>query len=95
MTTAECLLNENRNPGMSQADIEAELRAMLAVEKVVWLPKGVYADYYTNGHVDNFCCFVRPSVVLLAWTDDESDPQVTEGSVLWGGACSLHACHPS
>ena len=76
VTTAECLLNENRNPGMSKAEIEGELRAMLAVEKVIWLPKGVYADYYTNGHVDNFCCFVRPGVVLLAWTDDESDPQV-------------------
>ena len=29
-----------------------------------------------QGHVDNFCCFVRPGVVLLAWTDDKDDPQV-------------------
>lgn len=21
------------------------------------------------------CCFVRPGVVLLSWTDDEADPQ--------------------
>lgn len=32
-------------------------------------------DEDTNGHIDNMCCFVKPSVVLLAWTDDESDPQ--------------------
>ncbi|KAL5987510.1 hypothetical protein ACLOJK_035258, partial [Asimina triloba] len=32
-------------------------------------------DDDTNGHVDNCCCFVKPGVVALAWTDDESDPQ--------------------
>lgn len=32
-------------------------------------------DDDTNGHVDNMCCFVKPGVVLLAWTDDEQDPQ--------------------
>lgn len=36
----------------------------------------MYADWVTNGHCDNFCCFVRPGHVLLAWTDDTSDPQV-------------------
>ena len=34
------------------------------------------ADEDTDGHVDNFACFVAPAKVLLAWTDDESDPQV-------------------
>lgn len=33
------------------------------------------ADEDANGHVDNMCRFVKPGVVLLAWTDDESDPQ--------------------
>lgn len=32
-------------------------------------------DDDTNGHVDNMCCFVKPGMVLLSWTDDESDPQ--------------------
>lgn len=32
-------------------------------------------DDDTNGHVDNMCCFVKPGVVMLAWTDDEHDPQ--------------------
>lgn len=35
----------------------------------------VAGDDDTNGHVDNMCCFVRPGVVLLSWTDDERDPQ--------------------
>ena len=77
MTTAECLLNPNRNPDLTREDIEAELGRQLGIKKVLWLPLGLYADHHTNGHVDNFCCFVRPGKVLLAWTDDEDDPQVS------------------
>lgn len=61
---------------MSKQEIEGELCRMLAAQKVIWLPLGLYADQYTNGHVDNFCCFVRPGHVLLAWSDDPDDPQV-------------------
>ena len=61
---------------MSQQEIEAELGCRLGIQKVIWLPHGVHEDWVTNGHVDNFCCFVRPGHVLLAWTDDQSDPQV-------------------
>jgi agmatine deiminase len=39
--------------------------------------RGLYKDDDTNGHIDNFACFVRPGVVLLAWCDDPSDPQHT------------------
>ena len=49
------------------------LRDQLAVDTVVWLPDGLYNDE-TDGHVDNFCCYVRPGEVLLAWTDDSNDP---------------------
>ncbi|KAK7330240.1 hypothetical protein VNO77_24428 [Canavalia gladiata] len=75
LTTEECLLNKNRNPLMSKSQIEDELKAYLGVRKVLWLPRGFYGDDDTNGHVDNMCCFVRPGVVLLSWTDDETDPQ--------------------
>ena len=45
--------------------------------------QGVYEDWATNHHVDNFCCFVRPGAVLLAWTDDQSDPQVSPHARPW------------
>ena len=73
ITTEECLLNRNRNPHLSREDVEANLRSYLSIETVIWLPEGLYNDE-TNGHVDNFCCFVRPGEVLLAWTDDPMDP---------------------
>jgi agmatine deiminase len=74
LTTEECLLNENRNPQLSRAEIEANLQDYLNIEKIIWLDKGVYNDE-TNGHVDNICCFIRPGVIALTWTDDKDDPQ--------------------
>ncbi|MES2817525.1 MAG: agmatine deiminase [Pseudomonadota bacterium] len=73
ITTEECLLNRNRNPHLERGQIEAMLREHLAVETVIWLPDGLFNDE-TDGHVDNFCCFVRPGEVLLAWTDDVQNP---------------------
>ncbi|XP_010257845.1 PREDICTED: agmatine deiminase [Nelumbo nucifera] len=75
LTTEECLLNKNRNPTMTKEQIEDELKMYLGVRKVIWLPHGLFGDDDTNGHIDNMCCFVKPGVVLLSWTDDESDPQ--------------------
>ena len=40
VTTERCLLNENRNPGMSKAEIEAALRHWLGVDRIVWLATG-------------------------------------------------------
>lgn len=73
ITTEECLLNHNRNPHLNREEIEAVLREHLAIDTVIWLPDGLFNDE-TDGHVDNFCCYVRPGEVLLAWTDDTQNP---------------------
>ena len=74
LSTEECLLHPNRNPDLSRRQIERALCDYLGAEEVVWLGRGVYEDE-TDGHVDNLACFVRPGVVLLTWSDEESDPQ--------------------
>jgi agmatine deiminase len=74
LTTEECLLNPNRNPNLAKEEIERDLQEYLNVEKIIWLERGVHMDE-TDGHVDNLCCFVRPGVIALSWTDDTSDPQ--------------------
>ncbi|MDP4529367.1 agmatine deiminase [Alkalimonas delamerensis] len=74
LTTEECLLNPNRNPHLNRAQIEQILHDYLGTSKVIWLEQGIYLDE-TDGHIDNMACFVRPGEVLLAWTDDENDPQ--------------------
>ncbi len=74
LVTEECLLNPNRNPRLSRAQIERHLRDYLGVSCIVWLGCGVFHDE-TDGHVDNLACFVRPAQVCLTWCDDPRDPQ--------------------
>ena len=74
LVTESCLCSPGRNPKLSKAQIEEKLKQYCNVEKVVWLPCGIYQDE-TNEHVDNVCAFVRPGEVVLAWTDKEDDPQ--------------------
>jgi agmatine deiminase len=74
LTTEECLLNPNRNPALSRADIEDRLRRWLGVSTVIWLGKGVYRDE-TDGHIDELACFTSPGHVALTWTEDRRDPQ--------------------
>lgn len=74
LTTEECLLNPNRNPGLSRSALESLLQRYLGIQQVIWLGAGVFHDE-TDGHVDNLCCFVRPGEVVLHWCDDRADPQ--------------------
>lgn len=74
ITTEACLLSSGRNPDLTKEEIEEKLKEYLGVEKVIWIKRGIYNDE-TNEHVDNICAFVKPSEVVLAWTDNENDPQ--------------------
>ncbi|KOO04574.1 agmatine deiminase [Vibrio nereis] len=73
-TTEECLLSPGRNPHLSQDQIEQKLREYLGIEKIIWLPKGLFNDE-TDGHVDNLMHVIAPGKVVLSWTDDPNDPQ--------------------
>ena len=74
ITTEQCLLEEHRNPSLTREEIEAELRAQLGAERVVWLAAGLAEDYDTDGHVDNVCAFVAPGRVVLQTVADEANP---------------------
>lgn len=75
-TTEECLLHPNRNSQLSRDQLENYLAEYLGIEKVIWIPKGLYNDE-TNGHVDNLLHVIAPAEVVLTWTDDVNDPQYT------------------
>lgn len=60
--TESCVLNNNRNPGWSKADCEAELGRLLGIRKVIWLP-GIKNKDITDAHTDFYARFVRPGVV--------------------------------
>lgn len=76
ITTESCLLHPTRNPGMTKAEIERELRDMLGVEKVIWLLSGLglEEDPDTDGHVDGVCAFIGSARVLLHMVRDPRHP---------------------
>ena len=68
LTTDQCLLNPNRNPGWTPDLAEAALAQSLGARKVLWLGEGLRNDH-TDGHVDNLARFVAPATVAcpVAW----------------------------
>ncbi|HEY1315033.1 MAG TPA: agmatine deiminase family protein [Steroidobacteraceae bacterium] len=74
ITAESCVLNANRNPGWTKAQADAELRSMLGVEKIIWLP-GDISDDSTDGHVDGYVAFTRPAAVLCESVADPDDPR--------------------
>lgn len=63
--TDSCWVNDNRNPGMSQNEIEAELKACLGIEKVIWVP-GIRGGDITDGHIDGSIRIVRPGLIMTS-----------------------------
>ena len=63
LTSETCILNENRNPGLSKSEAEQILREALGGSKVIWVP-GDPLDQETDGHIDGLACFTRPGAVL-------------------------------
>ena len=73
VTTEQCLLNPNRNPGLSKQNIEARLKSDLGLDRIVWLGDGLLNDH-TDGHVDNLARFVGEGRIAIPVAAGEEDP---------------------
>ncbi|MBB4844844.1 agmatine deiminase [Paucibacter oligotrophus] len=75
--TESCVLNANRNPGLGKAACEAELKRLLGINKVIWLP-GIAGRDITDGHTDFYARFASPGVVVAGL---DLDPQSYDHAV--------------
>ncbi|MEM1369754.1 MAG: agmatine deiminase family protein, partial [Cyanobacteria bacterium P01_H01_bin.15] len=76
--TESCVVNPNRNPGLTKLQIEAELKSLLGLNKIIWLP-GIRGMDITDGHTDFYARFVRPGVVIAAF---DPDPESFDHAVM-------------
>lgn len=74
LTTSRCMLNPNRNHGTDRTEVEAQLRARLGVQRVIWLDSGWLAGDDTDGHVDMLARFVGRETIAHAVCEDPEDP---------------------
>lgn len=75
LTTEECLLSEvqQRNPGVSQEQMERAFHDFLGIDQVIWLGRGIAGDD-THGHIDDISRFVAPTTILTVVEPNTSDP---------------------
>ncbi|BAK67667.1 putative peptidylarginine deiminase [Sphingobium sp. SYK-6] len=73
VTTEQCLLNRNRNPGLDRRQIETLLAGALGLSAMLWLGDGLVNDH-TDGHVDNLARFVAPGVLAVPQATTPEDP---------------------
>ena len=69
--TESCVLNSNRNPGLSKAACATELGRLLGIDRIIWLP-GIKGKDITDGHTDFYARFARPGVVVAGYDPDPS-----------------------
>jgi agmatine deiminase len=72
LTTTACLLNKNRNPHLSQYEIEQYLIEYYGAEQILWLDEGIVGDD-TDGHIDDITRFVNEDTVITVIEHDKSD----------------------
>ena len=72
MTSKSCLLNENRNPALTQTEIEEFLIEYYNVKKILWLGEGIVGDD-TDGHIDDTARFVSPTTIVAAIEKNPAD----------------------
>ncbi|MFB6839099.1 agmatine deiminase family protein [Streptomyces sp. NPDC056361] len=73
LATASSLVNPNRNPGKSQAQVEQDLKSSLGVDKVIWVP-GLAGQDITDCHIDCLARFTAPGKVILDKPGPGADP---------------------
>ena len=72
LTSKSCLLNQNRNPALTQGEIEEYLREYYNVDKILWVDEGIAGDD-TDGHIDDSARFVNAGTIVAVVENNPAD----------------------
>ena len=78
LTTKKCLLNPNRNPSLSQADIEQQLTQLFGLKRILWLEHGYLAGDDTDAHIDTLVRFAPNRTLVYVSCSDPKDEHFRE-----------------
>lgn len=78
LTTQKCLLNDNRNSHLNKDQIEARLKELFGLRRVIWLKNGFIKGDDTDSHVDTLARFIAPDTIAYASCDDPADEHFEE-----------------
>lgn len=78
LTTSRCLLNPNRNPGLSRQQIEERLKQHFGLKRVLWLHHGYAEGDDTDAHVDTLARFCSPTTIAYTASDNPQEPNHAE-----------------
>ncbi|GIW25955.1 agmatine deiminase family protein [Meiothermus sp.] len=73
LTTRQCLLAPERNPGLDEEALEGYLREYLGIDHLIWLGEGLEGDH-TDGHIDTLTRFTAPRTIVTSVCSDPDDP---------------------
>ena len=88
LTTTQCLLNKNRNPNLSQLDIEEIMREELGAKQILWLKDGLLNDH-TDGHIDNIARFIGPNKIICQSAFGDDDPNRDILNKIYKDLCAM------
>ena len=77
LTTAECLLSDNRN-NLSEDDIESKLKSFFGLKRVLWLNHGYLAGDDTDSHIDTLARLCPNNTIAYVKCDDATDEHYDE-----------------
>ncbi|STP09492.1 agmatine deiminase family protein [Helicobacter cinaedi] len=73
LTNTQCLLESNRNPHLSQVEIESKLKKYFGLDSVLWLTQGYLAGDDTDSHIDTLARFISKDTIAYVKCEDEKD----------------------
>ncbi|MDR1976793.1 MAG: agmatine deiminase family protein [Campylobacteraceae bacterium] len=78
LTTAKCLLEENRNPDFGKNEIDAKLKELFGLKRIIWLDNGFLKGDDTDSHVDTLARFITKDTIAYTVCEDEEDEHFEE-----------------